>query len=196
MRRGPGWLVGRNIVAALVGSALLAGCACPRAGHGWRQTLNGELPALGHRNWILVADAAYPAQVSPGVETVVTGADPLEVVKAVLEAVKASPHVRPAVYVDAEIRHVTEKQAPGIDAYRKGLNELIKGVDVRAETHETLIRRLDEAARTYRVLVLKTNLAIPYTSVFVELQCGYWSDEAEQQLRNIIAPSKEKKPQP
>jgi hypothetical protein len=31
--------------------------------------------------------------------------------------------------------------------------------------------------------VLKTNMTLPYTSVFIELDCGYWSPEAEARLR-------------
>jgi hypothetical protein len=31
--------------------------------------------------------------------------------------------------------------------------------------------------------VLKTRMTIPYTSVFLRLDCGYWSDEQEKRLR-------------
>jgi len=31
--------------------------------------------------------------------------------------------------------------------------------------------------------MIKTNLSLPYTSVFIWLDCGYWSDEAEKRLR-------------
>ncbi len=47
--------------------------------------------------------------------------------------------------------------------------------------------KLNEAARLYDVLVIKTNLTIPYTSVFLELDCGYWAPEAEQRLRRAMA---------
>ena len=30
-------------------------------------------------------------------------------------------------------------------------------------------------------------MTIPYTSIFFELDCGYWSAEAEQRLREAIA---------
>ncbi len=36
------------------------------------------------------------------------------------------------------------------------------------------------------MLLLKTRQVIPYSSVFVELQCGYWDDRAEQALRASI----------
>jgi hypothetical protein len=45
---------------------------------------------------------------------------------------------------------------------------------------------LDKAAETFRVLVLKTDLALPYTSVFLELDCGYWSPGAERRLREAM----------
>jgi hypothetical protein len=32
-------------------------------------------------------------------------------------------------------------------------------------------------------LIIKTELTIPYTSVFFELECGYWNAEAEERLR-------------
>jgi len=60
----------------------------------WEERLNELLPLYGHRNWIVVADAAYPAQSNPGIETLATGADQLDVVKTVLERIGACSHVR------------------------------------------------------------------------------------------------------
>jgi hypothetical protein len=53
--------------------------------------------------------------------------------------------------------------------------------------HEQIIAKLDESGKLFRILVLKSTLAIPYTSVFFELDCGYWSREAEERLRLSIA---------
>ena len=50
----------------------------------WEAVLTRRLPLLGHRNWIVVADAAYPAQSNPGIETIATGADHLQVLARVL----------------------------------------------------------------------------------------------------------------
>src|SRR5580698_9817533 len=38
----------------------------------WKQQLDRELPLLGHRNWILVVDKAFPMQTSPGMEVINT----------------------------------------------------------------------------------------------------------------------------
>jgi hypothetical protein len=145
-----------------------------------------ELPALGHRNWVVVADAAYPAQTAEGIRTITTGADQLEVVQAVLKAVDDAPHVRGVIYLDSELKYVPEKDAPGIAAYRTSLEALLEKRGPMSVPHEELIGKLDEAAKTFRVLVLKTDFALPYTSVFVQLDCGYWGADQEKRLRKAI----------
>jgi len=177
----------RAIKAATLaaGLALLMGCArLPK--FGWRQTLDRALPMLGHRNWVCVVDSAYPLQSNPSLMTIATGADQLAVVAAVLEAIDAAPHVRPVIYLDAELPHVPEADAPGIEAYRKALARLLDGRPVQSLPHEEIIAKLDEAGKLFRILILKTNLTLPYTSVFIQLDCGYWSPEAQKKLEAAI----------
>jgi L-fucose mutarotase/ribose pyranase (RbsD/FucU family) len=149
----------------------------------WENRLTAELPALGHRNWIVVADSAYPAQVSPGIEIVVSNEDHFTVLAKVLKALDASRHVRPKIYLDKELTYLSDDLAPGIDACKSRLDKALAGRDVKPLLHEELIARLDQVAKTFRVLMIKTSLALPYTSVFMELDCGYWSPESEQKLR-------------
>jgi hypothetical protein len=152
----------------------------------WREKLQQELPLLGHRNWIVIADSAYPLQTAPGIETIYTDAGQLEVLKAAIEELDKAPHVRPIIYTDAELKHVAEADARGISAYRDGLSAVIGKREVQSLPHEQIISKLDEAGKTFRVLILKTKLTIPYTSVFLQLDCGYWSAAAEQRLRTAI----------
>jgi len=63
----------------------------------WTDKLAGYLPALGHRNWIVVADSAFPLQISPGIETIATGEDHFAVLAKVLEAVDGAKHIRPKI---------------------------------------------------------------------------------------------------
>jgi L-fucose mutarotase/ribose pyranase (RbsD/FucU family) len=156
------------------------------APHAWEPELRRWLPLFGHRNWIVVVDAAYPAQSNPGIETIVTGAEQVEVVSKVASALAACPHVRANVYTDAELVMVAESDAPGVTAYRQHLVSLLNGCGIRQLPHEEIIAKLDQCARLFRILILKTNLTIPYTSVFFELDCGYWSAEAEQRLRQAM----------
>jgi hypothetical protein len=166
---------------------LAAGCAFDSVGQSpWHAKMNRQMPLLGHRNWIVIADSAYPWQTSPGIETVYTHAGQIEVVKSVLNAVAKAPHVRPIVYTDAELKFVPEGNAPGISTYRDQLREVLGNADVQSLPHEQIIAKLDEAGKTFHVLLLKTDLTLPYTSVFLQLDCGYWTAEAEQQLRDTI----------
>jgi hypothetical protein len=152
----------------------------------WQKELDRQLPLLGHRNWIVVADSAYPSQTAPGIKTIYTGEKQLDVVGTVLTAVEKAKHVRGSVFVDAELPHVPEKFANGISDYRAGLKEALKGQQVTPLPHSEIIEKLDGAGKTFHVLLLKTDLTLPYTSVFIRLDCGYWSDDAEKQLRTAI----------
>ena len=157
-----------------------------RAEEPWQKTLQQQLPLLGHRNWIVIADSAYPWQTAPGIETIDTGAGQLEVVRAVLDALGKVRHVKPTIFLDAEMPHVPEADAPGITAYRDALTKLLGQRVVQSLPHEKIIARLDEAGKTFHVLLLKTDLTIPYTSVFLQLDCAYWSAEAEKRLRAAL----------
>jgi hypothetical protein len=149
----------------------------------WRAAVTQKLPLLGHRNWILIVDSAYPLQSSPGVETIETGADQLEVARYVLDAINHSIHVRPEVFMDAELPSVPESDAPGVDAWRADAAKLLAGMKVESLPHEKVIARIGEAGATMRILVLKTTMTVPYTSIFLRLNCKYWSDDAEKRMR-------------
>ena len=148
------------------------------------------LHEYGHRNWIVIADSAYPAQTRAGIQTVVTNADQLKVLRTVLDDMKKMPHVTPIVYTDAELKYVPEKDAPGIDKYRKDLAKDLGNRPVQSLPHEQIIAKLDEAGKTFKILILKTNLTIPYTTVFLQLDCAYWGPDAEKRLRETMQEQK------
>lgn len=161
----------------------LAGAQNSRQHNDWQTRLKQELPLMGHRNWIVVVDSAYPLQISPGIETVETSSDHLEVVRAVLNELAQAKHVRPVIFTDAELQAVPESDARGVTAYRESLRNVFAGKQVQSLPHEQIISRLDEAGKAFHVLVLKSTMTIPYTSVFMRLDCGYWTDEQEKRLR-------------
>jgi hypothetical protein len=163
----------------------------PAAGTGshqdWRVRLNQQLQLMGHRNWIAVVDSAYPLQTSAGIETIETNDDQLAVVKTVLGAIASAKHVRPVIFTDAELKVVPESDAKGVTDYREALSHLLAKDDAQSLPHEEIIAKLDDAGKTFHILVLKTTLTIPYTSVFIRLDCGYWSADAEKRLREAMA---------
>ena len=149
----------------------------------WQQVLSERLPVYGHRNWIVVADSAYPEQAREGIETIVANADQLEVLKTVLAALGRSKHVTPIILTDQELGYLEDSEAPGIDAYRKNLAEILQGRTVNVLPHEKIIEKLDQVSQTFKVLIIKTNMTLPYTSVFLQLDCAYWGPDAEKNLR-------------
>src|SRR5208337_892772 len=104
----------------------------------WERELYTLLPLYGHRNWIVVADSAYPAQSRPGIETIVAEAEQIEVVQVVHDAITASRHARANVYVDAELQFVAEKDAPGVADYRQQLDKVLYGAHLSRIPHEQI----------------------------------------------------------
>ncbi len=153
----------------------------------WEAELEARLPLFGHRNWIVVADSAYPAHSGAGIETIVADASYFDVIRMVLKRIARHRHIRGHVYTDRELEFVREKDAPGIAKLRSKLDSLLKNSNRNALPHEAMIAKLDQSAREFRILIVKTGLAIPYTSVFLELDCAYWNAEAEQRLRQSMS---------
>jgi len=150
----------------------------------WKAEVEAALKQYGHRNWIVIADAAYPKQSNPAIETIVIGGSQLDAVRYVSELIEKAAHVDGIIYLDRELAYVSEKNAKGVSTYRTDLNMILEGKSVTSLLHEDIIRQLDESAKLFNVLILKTNLTIPYTSVFFQLECGYWPSGSEQQMRD------------
>ena len=149
----------------------------------WKAEVAEAMPLLGHRNWVLIVDSAYPLETARGIETVEPNADELSVVRSVLETINSSRHVRPVITLDSELAFVPDQDAPGVSAYRQQIGKMLQGYDVQSQPHDAILKAIDKEGKTFHVLVLKTNMAIPYTSVFIRLDCKYWSADAEKRLR-------------
>lgn len=178
----------RKVFAALI---LLIAAALPARPQTfptpWKAKVAEAMPLLGHRNWILIVDSAYPLQSAPGVETIETNAGMFEVVQSVLSTINSSIHVRPDIYMDAELPFVSDQDAPGASAYRVKIAKVLSGYTVQSVLHDKIIADIGQTGSQFHVLVLKTNLAIPYTSVFIRLDCKYWSADAEKRMREKMS---------
>ncbi len=153
----------------------------------WLATLQKRLPAYGHRNWIVVADSAYPLQSNPGIETIVSGKGHLHVLRATLDEISKMPHVRPIIHTDKELQFVPDSDAAGISSYRQDLAGVLGNQAVATAPHVDIIHQLDEAAKIFNVLIIKTTMTLPYTSVFLELAAAYWGDDAEKRLEQAMS---------
>ncbi len=176
----------RAILAAWLLMASSLGAIAQQPSAEWQTRLAQVLPLLGHRNWVMIVDSAYPLQSSAGVETIETNTDQMEVIRQVLGMIGKSIHVRPIVYMDAELPYVPEKDSPGVNAYREGIKGVLAGQKITSLPHEQIIAKVDEVGKTFHIVVLKTTMTVPYTSVFLQLNCKYWSDDAEAQMRKAM----------
>ncbi|MCL6260128.1 hypothetical protein M3O96_13585 [Aquiflexum sp. TKW24L] len=158
----------------------------------WKLEVERTLQLFGHRNWIVIADAAYPQQSNQAIKTLVVNADQLEVIEFVNQSIEKAKHVNATIFIDKEMEFVPEKAAEGIGNYSAKLDILLEGKPVKTMLHEAIIQKIDSSAKLFNVLIIKTDLVIPYTSVFFELECGYWNAEDEENLRTIIAGSGKK----
>jgi hypothetical protein len=180
----------------LAGCSMLAGQTAPAAAPAtappaptWREKVADAMPLLGHRNMILVVDSAYPLQSAPGIETIETNAPQLEVLRHVLAVIDHSPHVRSLISMDAELPFVPEEDAPGVTTYRMEIADILRPYPIQSVLHETLLGTVDRTSAHYNVLILKTTMAVPYTSVFITLDCRYWGADAEKRMRERMAAS-------
>lgn len=152
----------------------------------WKEQLNAELPLLGHRNWILVVDKAFPAQTAPGIKIINTGESLQDALKYTLQKIDRSLHVKPIIYTDKELGYLTSEMVPYIENYKKELANNLKGIEPQTLLHDSVFVKIDKASKLFQIIVLKTEEVIPYSSVFIQLDCRYWSGEKEKALRELM----------
>jgi hypothetical protein len=73
-----------------------------------------------------------------------------------------------------------------MNAVRKKLETMLAKYEVKPVLHEELIAKMDQIGKTFKILMIKTNMALPYTTVFMDLDCGYWSPENEAKMRELM----------
>lgn len=181
----------RYIVLPLV--VMIAGCAATsQPAKPWLGTLRHELNYLGARNWIVVAEAAFPIQSRRGLRVIQIDGEIPEIVDGVEQVIEEKHHVKPRLYVTSEIGSVPYDYAPGIKNFRKQLKSALHGRETVELDNEMLMRMLNDTSKTYRVLVIKSRTALPYSSVFMELGSGYWDAESESALREGMEKKKKR----
>lgn len=149
----------------------------------WKNSLEQEIPLLGHRNWIVIADQAFPQQTAPGISYINTGEHIAPVLKHVLASLKSAGHVSPQLYRDREMAFLTPALSPGVEAFRASIKSITGHMPVQEMLHDSVFAKLAASSGQFRVLVLKTNEKIAYSSILLELDCAYWNAKKEAVLR-------------
>jgi D-ribose pyranose/furanose isomerase RbsD len=152
----------------------------------WKAIVQNRLPLYGHRNWIVVSDSAFPVYAAPGIETIVVTENLPSVLKYVAGAISSSRHVRATVFLDKELQFIDEHDYPGVSELRRQIAALFSKEQVSSVPHAEVMSKIEEAGKTFRILFIKTTATIPYTSVFMRLDCGYMNDEVERKIRTAM----------
>lgn len=177
------WLRACLLVVAPV---LMSGCGMYKSGNGWRDALVAQTAQLGYRNWIVVAEASFPAHSRPGIRQINANEEVPAVVDEVIQTLERTQHVVPNIYVSRELRSVENDYAPGIEDFRKQLQGALHGHETTELEQQSLMTLMEDATKSFEVLVIRTETALPYSSIFMELQPGYWNGDSEDRLRERI----------
>ena len=179
-------IVARLIMAFSAG-LLLSGCVGIQTSKApWQGAVDRQAAQLGYRNWIVIAEASFPAHSRPGIRQVSAPVEIPEAVDYVLHALEQTENVRPQVYLTRELSVVENDFAPGIDEFRKRIQTSLHGHEPTVLDQQSLLTLMEDANRSFDVLVIRTQSALPYASVFLELKPGYWDADSETRLRDRI----------
>lgn len=153
----------------------------------WQTILQDKLPLLGHRNWIVITDMAYPLQAKEGITTLYAKEPYAEVLSHIKKMVDNSSHVYAHIYQDKELSFLEEDFCPGINQLKNEMQEILPPSEIINIEHDNLIARLDSISNLFEVVIIKTGLTKPYTSTFFELDCKYWDSGKQSTLNKRIA---------
>jgi D-ribose pyranose/furanose isomerase RbsD len=152
----------------------------------WQTALQSKLSVFGHRNWILIVDKAFPMQNGSGITYINSNEKLLPVLTYTLGEIKNAEHVKPIIFQDKELSFITEAQSKGVKQLAASIQKALGENNVQTIPHDSIFLKIDEAAKLFNVLIIKTNEIIPYSSVFLQLDCAYWNGEKEAKLRSVM----------
>jgi hypothetical protein len=148
-------MIGCRCFLALGVAFLLLGCGPLHQDQSWEAAVNRQAGQLGYRNWIVIAEASFPAHNRPGIRQVNASVEVPEALDYVLRALEQTESVRAQVYVARELRSVENDFAPGIDELRKRLNVAFHGHETTELDQQSLLTLMEDANRSFDVLVIR-----------------------------------------
>jgi hypothetical protein len=179
-------MVFRRDFLALGVTFLSFGCAAIQQSPPWQGAVDRQIGQLGYRNWIVISEASFPAHSRIGVRQINASVGIPESLEYVLNSLEQTENIRPQIYISRELRSIENDFAPGIDEYRKNITTALRGHETTQLDQQSLITLVEDANRSFDVLVIRTTTPLPYSSVFIELQPGYWDVDSETRLRDRI----------
>ena len=127
----------------------------------WKKEFEQLLPKLGHRNWILVVDKAFPLQSAPGIVTINTGEPMRPVLGELVRMLEKASHIKPVYYTDLELNSLSDDLCPGAEQARTEIFQALQDAQVNTILHEEVFSKIDTASKLFTTVVLKTESTIP-----------------------------------
>ena len=180
---------GRICIMGMVAAAFLfCGCATPEYKLAWNKKFTSRLPEMGKNNWIVISDAAYPAERADGIETIATNKPLTSVLDYVLSSMDKAGHAGATAWISAELEKIPDRDAIGIeDIYQEIWRQLNEAkITTKTALEQDILKMVETQGADYRILVLKSNTRLPYTTVYLQLDCRYWDETREKRLRDAI----------
>lgn len=145
-----------------------------------------NLLQLGARNWVVVADPACPLPAGTGIVSITVPANTVDTFREVLDLLEIEGAVVPRIWVSHELSVVPEERAPGITEHRQELEKLLLGRFHYAVNSRVIDMQLAQAAKDFRILYIRTSTRLPYSSIAIELDSGYWNSDAEAEVQQRV----------
>ena len=152
-----------------------------------RDTISPQLQQLGARNWVVIADPTYPIPAGTGVQTMVVSTGSLDTFREVLDLIEQQGSLTPRIWINNELEAITDNLAPGIENYSTSVNNLVSGRFCYRLDERIISSQVAEASHNFRVLFIKTPTQLPYSSIAIELDSGYWDSDSETEIRERLA---------
>ena len=152
-----------------------------------RDTISPQLQQLGARNWVVIADPTYPIPAGTGAQTMVVSAGSLDTFREVLDLIEQQGALTPRIWINNEMEAITDNLAPGIEHYNTSINNLVSGRFCYRLDERIISAQVAEASHNFRVLFIKTPTQLPYSSIAIELDSGYWDSDSETEIRERLA---------
>ncbi|MBE6419534.1 MAG: hypothetical protein E7031_05320 [Akkermansiaceae bacterium] len=175
--------------AAITAAALLASC---QQNHGptriemidqTRAAIAPQLLQLGARNWVVIADPTYPIPAGAGAYTMAVPSGSADTFREVLDLLELQAALTPRIWVCNEMNALTESLAPGITEYNREIEALLSGRFCYRLDERIISMQLADASQKYRILYIKTKTQLPYSTIAIELDSGYWDPDSEAEIR-------------
>ena len=102
--------------------------------------------------------------------------------------------MRATVFLDQELQFIDEHDYPGVSELRAQITAPFAKEQVSSIPHTEVMTKIDKAGKTFRILFIKTAATIPYTSVYMRLDCGYMNNEVERKIRAAMVAAGSREP--